>query len=345
MNTSINIGIIRDQRFLLHKTGLSHPENPERLSSIYHMLDYEFPSEFDERTAMAATLEQIEAVHQPQYVAMVLATAKRRFTNLAADTTASADSCLAAWLAAGACVQGVDALLDGEMQACLALVRPPGHHALSGRAEGFCIFNNLAIAARHAQNRGLKRILILDWDLHHGNGIQRTFYGEDEVFYLSSHHYQSYPHTGRWEETGRGAGRGYTLNLCIPAGFGDADMLHLYREALGPVMERYDPQLILVACGFDAHAEDPLSNCSLSAEAFAGLAELVMTLGPEKNGAPLLLALEGGYNPTALASCLRKMLEGLRGAQTNVWNAQSQKADELLTKAKALHRPFRVWTG
>ena len=138
----------------------------------------------------------------------------------------------------------------------------------------------------------MKRILILDWDLHHGNGIQSTFYGEDEVFYLSSHHCQSYPHTGLWEETGRGVGRGYTLNLCIPAGFGDADMLHLYREALGPVLERYDPQIILVACGFDAHAEDPLSNCSLNAEAFAGLAELVMTLGPEKNGTPLLLALE-----------------------------------------------------
>ena len=345
MNTTNNIGIIRDQRFLLHKTGLSHPESPGRLSSVYRLLDYEFPGEFAERDARAATLEQIEAVHQPQYVAMVLATAKRRFTNLAADTTASADSCLAAWLAAGACVQGVDALLDGELQACLALVRPPGHHALSGRAGGFCIFNNLAIAARHAQKRGLKRILILDWDLHHGNGIQDIFYGESEVFYLSSHHCQSYPHSGLWEEAGQGTGRGYTLNLCIPGGFGDADMLHLYREVLTPVMERYDPQIILVACGFDAHAEDSLSNCSLSAEAFAGLAELVMTLGPEKNGTPLLLALEGGYDPAVLSACLRKVLEGLSGAQTNVWNAQSQKAAELLAKAQAVHRPFRVWTG
>ncbi len=345
MKSQPHIGIIRDQRFGLHKTGLSHPESPERLAAPYRMLDYEFPGEFTELSAQLATLEQIEAVHLPPYVAMVLATAKRRFTNLAADTTACADSYLAAWLAAGACVQGVDALLDGRMQVCLALVRPPGHHALPAKAGGFCIFNNLAIAARHAQKRGLQRILILDWDLHHGNGIQDIFYDEKEVFYLSSHHCQSYPHSGMWEETGQDLGQGYTLNLCIPGGFGDRDIMHLYREILTQVVERFGPQLILVACGFDAHAEDPLGNCALSAEAFAGLAALVRTLGPQDNDAPLLLALEGGYDPAVLASCLRRVLEGLSGAGEQVWRADSPKAAELVTRAKGVHQAFGVWTG
>jgi len=339
------IGIIRDQRFLRHLTGLSHPESPERLSAIYRLLDYEFPVDFPQPPAQPATLEQIEAVHRPSYVQMVLATARRRFTHLAADTTACADSCLAAWLAAGSCVQGVDALLAGELDLCLALVRPPGHHALPERAGGFCIFNNLGIAARHALQRGLKRILIVDWDLHHGNGLQQLFYDQAEVFYLSSHHLQSFPRSGDWQEAGQGPGLGYTLNLCLPAGFNDADMLHLYREVLTPVVERYRPQIILVACGFDGHADDPLSNLALSAEAFGGLAALIMALGPRQNGAPVLLALEGGYNQAALTACVRRMLEAFTGAQTHAWSARSGLAAELVARARTVHRPFRVWTG
>ncbi|MEW5914561.1 MAG: histone deacetylase [Thermodesulfobacteriota bacterium] len=344
MSALPKIGIIRDQRFLRHLTGLSHPESPERLSTIYRLLDYDFPDSFPQLPAEPATLQQIEAVHQPGYVQMVLATARRRFTHLAADTTASTDTCLAAWLAAGACVQGVEALLAGEMDICLTLVRPPGHHALPERAAGFCIFNNLGIAARYALGRGLQRILIVDWDLHHGNGLQELFYDQAEVFYFSSHHLPSFPRTGDWQETGRGAGLGYTLNLCLPAGFNDADILHLYRDALTPVVERYRPQLILVACGFDAHADDPLGNLALSAEGFAGLAALIMALGPQQSGVPVLLALEGGYNPTALADCLRRMLEAFTGVQTRAWSAHSDLAAELVERARDLHRPYRVWT-
>lgn len=343
--TPLNIGVIRDQRLLRHKTGLSHPESPQRLVSAYRLLDYEFAGEFPEMGAQAATLEQIETVHEPRYVQMVLATARHRFTHLSADTVACADTCQAAWLAAGACVQGVDALLTGDLQICLALVRPPGHHALPGRAGGFCIFNNLGLAARHALGQGLQRILIVDWDLHHGNGLQELFYGQREVFYLSSHHLRSYPRTGDWDQIGQGLGRGYTLNLGLPIGFDDAGMLQLYRQVLVPVVERYRPQLILVACGFDAHADDPLSNMALSEEAFAGLADLVKTLGPEQNGIPALLALEGGYDSAVLAACLRKVLDALTGAQTQAWSAQSEKAAELFARAQALHQPFKVWTG
>lgn len=181
---------------------------------------------------------------------------------------------------------GARELLAGDYQAALALVRPPGHHAQPAKAEGFCILNNLGITALELVRRGLKRVLIVDWDLHHGNGLQKVFYESPEVFYFSSHHLHSYPHTGDWEEAGAGAGEGYTVNLCLPPGADDNDVVELYRQLLPTVVERYRPQIILVAAGFDAHREDPLSNLSMSAAGFGALGQLVADLGPGAAGRP-----------------------------------------------------------
>ncbi len=343
-----NIGIVRHPLYLEHKTGLSHPESPERLVQLNAMLEKDFAGALLHLEPAPATLEQIEAVHSPAHVQLVLSTARRSFTNLTSDTPASAKSCQAAWLAAGGCLRALEALLSGQCEICFALVRPPGHHALIGQAGGFCIFNNLGIAARWArQAHGLSRILIIDWDIHHGNGIQEIFYRDKGVFYLSSHYYQAYPHSGDWEDVGMGAGTGYTLNICLPPDAGDDDVLTVYREILPQVAESFDPQLIMVAAGYDGHKNDPLGNTQLSEAAFAGLGALVRRLGPER-GVPLLLGLEGGYNPQALTDCVRATLTALQGRGPGadlLAQARSQVGLSLAKKTRQVHGIYGVWMG
>lgn len=341
------LGIIRDDRFLNHKTGLSHPESPGRLLTLHRLLDYEPPPGVLEMAARPCTLEALERVHEPAYVRLILASAQRGFTQLAADTTVSEGSCLAAWLAAGACMAAVDALMAGELAQVLALVRPPGHHAMPAAAGGFCVFNNLAVAARHAQAaHGLKRILVVDWDLHHGNALEKVFYDDPGVLYLSSHHLNTWPHTGPPESVGGGEGEGYTINLCLPGGAADGDVLHLYREILPQVVERYRPQMVMVACGFDAHHADPLGIFAMTELGFAGLAELVRVLAPQERGLPLLLSLEGGYDPAALAQCLERVIAVLAANEaTQLGLAESQRAADLADRTRRLHARYRVWTG
>ncbi|MCF8033069.1 MAG: histone deacetylase [Desulfarculaceae bacterium] len=343
MASPLSIGITRDDRFLAHQTGLSHPEAPARLAAVYRMLDYEFAAVFAERTPQPATLEQVEALHTPDYLRMLLATARRRFTNLAADTTASSYSCYTAFLAAGGCLGAAQDVLEGRYQAGLALVRPPGHHAQADKAQGFCILNNLGITALELIKQGLKRILIVDWDLHHGDGLQRIFYDSPQVLYFSSHHHHSYPHTGGWEEAGAGQGAGYTVNLCLPPGSDDNDVVTLYRELLPQVVERYQPQVILVSAGFDGQRDDPLSNMSMSRAGYAALAALLADLGPLGGGAPLMLALEGGYDPDQLAACIRSVLLALLGEQTMLERAGSERGAEMAEQARAVHRAYKVW--
>jgi acetoin utilization deacetylase AcuC-like enzyme len=345
---NMSLGIVRDLGYLEHKTGLNHPEHPGRLTAINAMLQADFAGRFTDIKPVPASLEQLELVHTPAHVQMVLSTARRAFTNLTSDTPASAQSCRAAWLAVGGCLAGLQALMEGRHPVCLALVRPPGHHALPGQAGGFCLFNNLAVTARWAiRAHGLRRILIIDWDVHHGNGIQDVFYNEPEVFYLSSHYYQAYPHSGDWEDVGMLRGTGYTLNICLPPDANDADVLTVYREILPQVVESYDPQLIMVAAGYDAHKDDPLGNTRLTDQAFAGLGALVHRLGPQR-GVPLLLALEGGYNPEALAASLGQTLKALMepGYGEEQLNQEgSINGRAMVRKARQVHGIYGVWMG
>jgi acetoin utilization deacetylase AcuC-like enzyme len=310
------------------------------------MLDKEFPQGLTYIRPEPATLEQLELVHTPSYIRKILRTSERDFTNLAPDTTVCSDSYLAAWLAVGGCIKGLQALFSGRCDACFCLVRPPGHHALRDRAGGFCIFNNLGVAAKYAMElHGVRRILIVDWDIHHGNGLQDLFWETSEVLYLSSHYMGWYPHTGDWSEAGAGNGLGYTINLPVPKDIEDNDIVYLYWKVLGPVMKEFKPELILVAAGFDAHFRDPIGRTRLTERAFAWLTELLIELRDAVRSPPLLFALEGGYDLAALTTCVKDVLSVLTfsGRRPRVPISVTPKALELAEKAFETHQKYRIW--
>ena len=343
---ALKVGIVRDERYLEHKTGHIHPEHPNRLKAVYRMLDTDFPNGLIKIGPEPATLEHLELVHTPAHIEKVLKTAEHQVTSLAPDTPVSAKTYLAAWLAVGGCIKGLEALLSGACDVCFPLIRPPGHHALPDRATGFCVFNNLGITARFAMKQhGFQRILIVDWDIHHGNGLHDIFYGEKEVLYLSTHDTALFPYTGDWEETGSGEGEGYTINIPIPRSLEDKEVLHLYQLVLGPVIRRYRPELILVAAGFDAHREDPVGRSGLTPKFFRDLTRLLLDLSSEVNHPPILLALEGGYDPQALASSVREVLKALTGEGhgERPQTGETREVTELLEKARRVHSRYGVW--
>jgi len=343
----LKVGVIRDERYLLHQPGVVHPERPERLDAIYKMLDEEFGDKVSTIEPELATLEHLELVHTPNYIRKVLKTSERPFTNLAVDTPVCSQSYLSAWLAVGGCIKGLRALLSGRFDVCFAVVRPPGHHAQADRASGFCVFNNLGVTARYALDRhGFRRVLIIDWDIHHGNGIQDLFYDQKEVLYLSSHYKGWYPASGDWEETGAGDGLGYTVNLLMTKDFQDRDMLYMYQEVLEPLVSRYRPELIFVSAGFDAHHRDPLGRVQLTELAFRGLTELVLQVRSSVGDPPVLLALEGGYDVTALTSSVKEVFSVLTrtGPRPEVAFPPSDLAEEIVAKARDIHKIYHVWT-
>jgi acetoin utilization deacetylase AcuC-like enzyme len=212
---------------------------------------------------------------------------------------------------------------------------------------GFCIFNNLAVTARFAaRHHGFERILIVDWDVHHGHGLNDLFYREPGVFYFSTHDTLLYPHSGDWTDAGEGEGRGYTVNIPLPRELEDQDVVDLYRGVLPPLVRRYAPQLILVAAGFDGHRDDPVGRSRLTEAAFGELTRLLLAVRREAGGAPLLLALEGGYDPPSLARSVREVLLALNGEEPKGLpdREPTPRAQELLGQALEVHRPYGVWT-
>jgi len=347
INMARMVGIVRDDRYLLHQPGFVHPESPERLKAIYAMVDRELGDSVATIQPELATLEHLELFHTPSYIRRVLKTSERKFTYLAPDTPVSAQSYLSASLAVGGCIKGLQAVLSGRYDIVFALVRPPGHHALPDTASGFCVFNNLGIAARYALKRqGLERILIVDWDVHHGNGIQKVFYSEKEVLYLSSHISGWFPGTGRVDEAGEGEGLGYTINVELYRGIEDADLVALYRSILEPIMKRYKPELVMVAAGFDGHRMDSMGNTSLTEACFRELAHLLVQLGATVDNPPILLALEGGYEITALSQCVKEVLRALvnGGYSEQPAPTMSGKAQQLFDIVRRTHSKFGVWT-
>jgi len=343
---ALKVGIVRDERYLDHMPGHMHPEHPRRLKAIYQMLDAEFPSDFIMIEAEPATLAQLELVHSPEYIQKVLKTADHGFTNLAPDTPTSAKSYLAAWLAAGGCLKALESLMDGRCDICFALRRPPGHHALHDRAGGFCILNNLAVTARYAmRHHSMDRIMIIDWDVHHGNGIHDLFYKQKEVLYISSHDILLYPYTGRWEEAGSGQGEGYTVNIPIPRDLKDDEFAFLYREILAPAVARYRPRVILVAAGFDGHMDDPIGRSQLSEKAYGKLIQVLLDSRNRAGSIPILLALEGGYDPRSLSLSVKEVLKVLTGrvSAQDLSILDPGQAPVLVEKAKEIHAGYGVW--
>jgi acetoin utilization deacetylase AcuC-like enzyme len=295
---------------LQHDPG-PHPEQPARIVAIERALEARDWLGFERRESPAVTREQLEAVHPAKLIDGIKALCAAGGGMIDVDTIVSEGSWAAALHSAGGAVALVDALLSGGARFGASIHRPPGHHAQIRRAMGFCLFNNVAVAARHARDaHGIGRVLILDWDVHHGNGTQDVFYATDEVLFASIHEWPLYPGTGAAGETGTGAGEGYTMNLPVPAGSGDAVFCSLVEHVVAPAAREYGPGLILVSAGFDAHADDPLAGCTVSDAGYATMATSVRALADEL-GVPVGVVLEGGYHLGALGRVMTETLSAL----------------------------------
>ena len=259
----------------------------------------------------AATDDELARIHDADYVGLIRETAGRA-TALDPDTFTSPETYEVACLAAGAALTAVDHVLDGAAASrALALVRPPGHHAERNRAMGFCLFNNVAVAAAHARARGLERVAIVDYDVHHGNGTQNAFYNDSSVLFISSHQYPYYPGTGAAEEIGTGGGRGFTVNIPLAAGATDADYEHVYEAIAWPILRAFTPQLILVSAGFDAYKDDPLGGMRLDADCFGRLTAQIVAVANDCCDGRVVAVTEGGYHLKGIADSLRAAIAAL----------------------------------
>jgi acetoin utilization deacetylase AcuC-like enzyme len=292
-----------------HDTG-SHPENQSRLTAIYQRLTRE--NLLEERPiyyAEPVEPERVYSVHERSIVEQVRELSARGGGAIDGDTLVEAGSWPTALASVGAAIQAVELVLSRTHLRAFSMARPPGHHAERSRQMGFCLFNNVAIAAHYAlQAHGLNRIAILDWDVHHGNGTQDIFYGSSKVFFCSIHQWPLFPGTGLEHETGSGDGVGYTLNIPLLAGSGDAAYLSVIDDVVAPTFYQFDPELIIVSAGFDAHRDDPLAMMAVSEHGFRRMTERVCRWAQELTNGQLVLVLEGGYNLRALSESVVAVL-------------------------------------
>jgi acetoin utilization deacetylase AcuC-like enzyme len=297
-------GFVYHDTFLDHDTGIGHPERPERLRSITsHLKEAGLWQRFQHLAIHPASEEWVLSVHTEDHLKLVRGSRQNGARVLdGGDTHVCPASYDAAMLAVGGVLAGVDAVMQGVTKQVFCAVRPPGHHAERNVVMGFCLFNNVAIAARYAQRaHQTERVAIIDWDVHHGNGTQDIFYADKSVLYISTHQYPYYPGTGSEAERGSGEGLGYTLNIPMAAGSGEKEYLQAFTGEIIPALDRFRPELIILSAGFDAHRDDPLANISLTEESFAKLTRLVRESAEKHCEGRILSVLEGGYNLTALA--------------------------------------------
>jgi histone deacetylase 6 len=332
-------GLVYDDRFLLHRAPYEHPEYPGRIEAIRNHLVTESLLERCELVpAREATDGELRAIHTQGLIDAVQATSRRDFTQLDPDTYACRDSAEAALLAAGGMAELARMLVHGELDNALALPRPPGHHAEADLAMGFCLFNNVAIAARAAQAAGASRILIVDWDVHHGNGTQHSFWDDPSVLYFSTHQFPFYPGTGAADELGGARGRGRTVNVPWAAGMGDAEYLAAFDRVLLPIARSFRPELVLVSAGFDAAVGDPLGEMRVTPDGFAAMTARLQSLA----GGRCALALEGGYNLEAISRSVAACLRVLLGEEPAVkaFGPPSPEARTVIASVLAAQRPF-----
>ncbi len=311
--------LLYDERYLLHDTGPYHPERPDRVQAVWQDLEQtDFFSSLQLLKPEPAPLEWVETIHDPAYLDRV-----KKFCEAlegrdpgpldSGDTVVSKDSYETALLAAGGVLRLIDAVFQKEARNGFGLLRPPGHHAEKNQALGFCLFNNVAIGARYAQRKyRVTRVLIVDWDVHHGNGTQHAFEEDPSVFYFSLHQYPYYPGTGHSWERGYGEGLGKTLNLPMPAGSTDRHYLEAFEETFLPLAREFKPEIIFISAGFDAHREDPLAGMNLTEKGYQRMTELLKEVAKESSEERIVSVLEGGYNLGALSHSIETHLDALR---------------------------------
>lgn len=342
-------GIVKDSRYLQHTAGFSHPESPARLAAVYEMLDNPDTSwKYVAIEPREASHDEIAYVHTPHYIDFVASTAGKSHVILDPDTMTSAETYEISKLAVGGLLNAIDAVIAGDVDNAFALVRPPGHHAGAANSAGFCVFNNIAVGAMHARYKhDVKKILIVDWDLHHGNGTQKMFYTDRQVLYFSTHQYPYYPGTGSWQEIGEGMGLGFTVNVPLTRGAGNGTYVSAFRKILTPIALAYQPQLILLSAGFDIFFKDPLGGMRVTPEGFAAMARILLNIADECCDGKLVAVLEGGYHVGGLTQSVRATLAEMTD-ETHITDAKlaglEADADEqnkqVINKIISLQLPY-----
>jgi acetoin utilization deacetylase AcuC-like enzyme len=340
-------GFIYHEDYSRHDTG-AHPESAERLICTMRKLEECGMTKKVKRILpVRASTEQVEYVHADTYVKEVEAICKRGGGMLDLDTPLCSDTCDTALLAAGGVIKAVDEVMgeSNNLKHIFALIRPPGHHAYPNRGMGFCIFNNVAIAAEHLKREyGLKRILIVDWDVHHGNGTQDVFFEDPSVLYFSTHQYPHYPGTGWLDEVGRGEGRGFTVNVPLPIRTDDAGYLYALNTILVPIAMEFSPEFVLVSAGFDAHTADPLASMGVTSLGFGLFTDVITEIARKNSKGRVVMALEGGYNPDALAesilSVFNSLLSTSEGRKREEQTSESERVRKRVQEVKDVQREY-----
>src|SRR3990172_1647770 len=326
-------GVVIDQEYLKHQPGDGHPERPERIQVLLQLTQALDAGKFHLLPPRPATRAEIESCHQSDYVALLESTSKANRYALDGDTITCRDSFGVGMPAVGGFLRLLDAIAAGENPNGFALVRPPGHHALRNRAMGFCMFNTIAIGAEYLKRTyGAKRILIIDWDVHHGNGTQDAFYEDPSVLYVSTHQFPYYPGSGAMDDVGASAGEGYTVNIPLPAGCADAEYLRVFNDLVVPLAAKFAPEWILVSAGFDPHRRDPLGGMGGTEGGVAAMAKTLLEVADQCSDRRIAFLLEGGYDLAALRNSVAAVL--------NAMGDRRRTADQLNESAGERLPPF-----
>ncbi|MEM7009177.1 MAG: histone deacetylase [Thermodesulfobacteriota bacterium] len=332
------VGIVLDKLYVDHDNGPGHPETYERVLAIVDMLQFtKLMEEVVRIEPRDATKEEITLVHTPEHFDKIASTKGKPKVFLDSDTSTCAVTFDAALRASGGLISAIDSVLSGEVDRAFPIVRPPGHHAERDRPMGFCFFNNVAVGAAYLTKVvGLERVMVIDWDVHHGNGTQNIFYEDPSVLFFSTHQFPFYPGTGSLKEIGSGEGEGYTVNVPMPPEMGDNEFIKIFDELLKPVIEQYKPEFILVSAGFDIFIEDPLGGMRVTPEGFAKLTRMLTDMADKVCDGKIIFLLEGGYNLDGLWISTKEMLEELldkKHSDYDIGNVETN-ADNLIQEVK-----------